>query len=236
MQAKAQSLPPPPDTAAPPVAPEPPQPNASVTLADGSQVRGTVLLYQPGQKLVLEREGQTLVYEGVQVRDVVFDAAAAGSAATPSAPAAAASPLPRAAIAEYVRAQELMSLAAQRERLLASNRRWQLPTVGIALGIVSIAIGANQFASAVGLWASDCSDDCGNDEVEADRRSRAGAALITIGSTLFLVSMPLLIVWGSRASRLRDVERAITRLGGKLTLTPALLPRAEVGLRARFAF
>lgn len=212
-------------------------PNARVTLANGSQLYGGVLLYAPGQKLVLEYQGQTLVLPWSDVREVLFD-----PAPIPPVPVAAPTPAPASppaanavgiAHADYFRAQELVRLESQRQQLRASNRRWQVPALGLGLGIVSIFVGVGAL---IASWNSSCYQTEWEYSCEENTAAwRAGVALLTIGPVLTLVSTPMLIIRASRASRLKRLERTIQRLGGTLSLAPTFSP-SSAGFAVRAAF
>jgi hypothetical protein len=135
-----------------------------------------------------------------------------------------------------LRAQQLDELMARREQLLASNRRWLGPAVGLSLGLLSLIIGAAVWAEGLDYLGPLCDDECPEVEKKGDRLLISGLSLMVIGTALTIVSTPMLIVRRGRESRLRGVERTIKNLGGQLTLAPVLAPRAGAGLCARFVF
>jgi hypothetical protein len=207
----------------------------TVVLSDGSQVRGTILLYVQGQKVVLETQGQTLVYQPPQLSRVVFDAPApssTSSAAQPPPPAPAGyvlpplgqpmGPPPGMEQHDFFRVQEVARLEVQRESLRASNRRWQTPAAMLGLAVSSMFIGAGVFVSSWNYYN--------------DTQWRTGVAMMTLGGALVLISTPMLIMRASRASRLKRIERTILRLGGQLSLAPVVTPRGAAGLGARLVF
>jgi hypothetical protein len=223
---------------------------ATVTLSDGSQVQGTVLLYIEGQKVVLEVAGETRVYPAAQIRGVAFAAPAAPSSAsgtaTPPPPGYVApppgyystlpgypAPPPGIDQADFFRAHELARLHVQREALRESNRRWQVPAAMLGLSVASILIGAGMFVSA---WSEPCSDSDWECDGFNDRQWRTSIVMMTLGGALVLISTPMLILRASRVSRLKRVERTIQRIGGELSLAPLLTPRGEAGLGARLRF
>jgi hypothetical protein len=197
---------PPPDTAPPSQAPAPAQSDAEATLVDGSELPATTV--PPSAPLP-------------------------GAAATPGAPS---SPSAGVQQTDYFRAQQLNELMTQRERLLASNRRWLGPTLGLSLGVLSLVIGAVVWAKGLEYMGPACDDECPEVEKKGDRLLISGLSLMVIGTALTIVATPMLIVRRSREARLRGVERTIKNLGGQLTLAPMLAPRAEAGLCARFVF
>lgn len=127
--------------------------------------------------------------------------------------------LPSPSAEEIARAQEIIHLRVRRQDLLASNRRWQVPAVGLGLGVSSLVIGGIVFATAWGYNDSCAGSDysCGDFEY---RRSRdvTGLIMMPLGAALVLTSVPMLIVRVVRHNRLKRVERSLAFLGQHASL------------------
>jgi hypothetical protein len=135
------------------------------------------------------------------------------------------------------RARELARLSALLARQRAGNRRWQLPLGGLALGSVLTAAGALLFLDSVMEGVASCDGeedyDCDDDH---DQPIYAGLTLMALGQTLLIISTPLLIIMGGRASRMKRTEAEIRRLGGQISLAPTIGPRGAAGLRVHARF
>jgi hypothetical protein len=134
------------------------------------------------------------------------------------------------------RQQELASLFVRLRRQRAGNRRWQAPTIGIALGFVTLAAGGLVYLQSMSnLGDLPCDEDnapCGIN----DRQLYAGLTLMAIGTALFFISAPMLMVRRARAARVQRTEAAIRRLGGQVSFAPTVSPRGEAGFRLRARF
>lgn len=137
---------------------------------------------------------------------------------------------------EVARAEESLRLRMARDHLLSRNRRWQLPAIGLALGVSSIVAGAVVFISSqhVGDPLSSCGS-CSNGDYDKAPWS-VGVGLITLGSLLAVVSAPMLAVRLARSLRLRTLERRLDPRTARLLLAPQLRPREHAGLAATFRF
>jgi hypothetical protein len=209
----------------------------TVMLRDGSRLQGTILLYIPGKTVVLERDGRKEVYDDPQLAAVDFSPAAA----TPAIDAAMDAGGTQAAALQMqlFRAYELARLYDQRDALRATNRRWQVPAVGLSLGVASILTGATMMMlrnapGACSCYDYVCSDGCSDGVNWA--MDRAGMVMLPVGGALVLINTPLLIVRAVRSRRLHATEATIRRLGGELSLLPLLTPRGDAGLGAKVAF
>jgi hypothetical protein len=145
-------------------------------------------------------------------------------------------------IEDPFRADERVRLYDQLEAQRLTNRRWQVPAVGQAVGIASILSGALVLILS-GTRIAGCSyadeDGSGSDRCPQGTNvtmERAALVLMPVGGALMLINTPLLIVRALRAGRMVQTEAAIRRLGGQVSFAPLLTPRGDAGLGARLSF
>ena len=110
---------------------------------------------------------------------------------------------------EIAREQELIRLRVRQQELLVSNRSWQVPAIGLGLGISSLVIGGIVFRSA---WDTeyDCAYDYGYcDDDYNQTRDRTGLVMMPLGAVLTIVSVPMLVIRVVRHQKLKRVDRAL---------------------------
>jgi hypothetical protein len=152
------------------------------------------------------------------------------------APAPPATTQPVAVPADSDRLRQLARLYSKLERQRSGNSRWQVPLIGLVLGSLTLVTGGMLYVDSMSnLGDLPCDEDnqpCGYN----DRKLGAGIVMMMIGPALMLVSAPMLIVRGTRASRMRATETAIRRLGGQVSLAPSFGPRGAAGFRLHARF
>lgn len=137
---------------------------------------------------------------------------------------------------EVALAEESLRLRMTRDLLLSRNRRWQVPAVGIGVGVASIVVGAVVFISSqhVGDPLSSCGSCSDGDFDKAP--FGVGVGLLTLGSLLVVVGLPMFAVRLGRELRLRTLERRLGYLATSISLVPQVKPSEHVGLAATFRF
>ncbi len=135
------------------------------------------------------------------------------------------------------RAEDVLRLRMKHDHLLSTNRRWQLPAVGLGVAAVFVATGAALFIRSWSVGPKRDEDSSPDDsDIPADRfnapRWATGIGLITAGAALAVVSAPMLTLRLARSKRCATLERELRNRGVELSLAPHLKPRAHAGLSA----
>jgi hypothetical protein len=149
---------------------------------------------------------------------VICSAASVSAQEAPAQPATSVPVVPAASVAvpsvqEIALAQEVLRLRVHQNQLLASNRRWEVPAIGLGVGVSSLVIGGIVFATAwsdTGYCYSSYGTCEGDDYNVA--RDRTGLVMMPLGAALVIASVPMLIVRVVRHKKLKRVERALTYL------------------------
>jgi hypothetical protein len=139
--------------------------------------------------------------------------------------------------AEHVAHQELTrKLTITRDHLRSQNHRFQVPVVGLAVGIASVVTGGILLIMSQEFQDEDCDLPCDGDDVSSYPMRRAGQGLLPVGALLIAVSQPTMVVRVVRHARLKRIERQLRWLGSHATLHPQLRAREQLGLSARLRF
>ena len=99
--------------------------------------------------------------------------------------------------------------------LLATNRRWQVPAIGLGLGVSSLIVGGILFATSWDSYPRSCGSyeygyyHCDDDYDFNRTREAAGLVMMPLGALLVLASAPMLAVRVVRHRRLKRVERSL---------------------------
>jgi len=99
--------------------------------------------------------------------------------------------------------------------LLATNRRWQVPAIGLGLGVSSLIAGGILFATSWDSYSGSCYSydydyhGCDYDDGYNRTREAAGLVMMPLGALLVLASAPMLAVRVVRHRKLKRVERSL---------------------------
>ena len=143
-------------------------------------------------------------------------------------------------LTEIARAEDVLRLRMKHDHLLSTNRRWQLPAVGLGVAAVFVAAGAALFIRSWSVGPSGTKLSPDDFDIPADRfnapRWTTGIGLITAGAALAVVSAPMLTLRLARSMRCDTLERELRSRGVELSLAPHLKPRGHAGLSASLRF
>jgi hypothetical protein len=146
-------------------------------------------------------------------------------------------------LTEIAQAEDVLRLQMKRDRLLSTNRRWQVPAVGIGVAAVFIATGAALFVRSWSAGPKHYADEPPADDdfdIGANRynlpRWATGIGLITGGAVLAVVSAPMLTVRLARSKRCDTLGRELRSRGVELSVVPQFKAREHAGLSARLRF